>query len=349
MRKDLKLKYLSPKLSKIEQHSFDRIVTIVGLISGIMTIIQFLHIDKLGDNKYVQMVAVWLVAHEKGVVIFTAILWCLCFAIISIKYRSSAISRMNVSSFSMSDIVDDAKQAIYNLQSLEKKKFSLVCNNINGECEEVKKAQEEVERLYRSQVTDRFLNYSSTFLDKIKDILEVYVGCEVSTCYKMFTSYVENGKDIGATVTFVRDSKSDKNRKERDSSNRVPLERNSDFFEIISSDQKNAYKTYFYQGNLKDYEKKLKKLTDNRIKYENSNIDWENYYIGAIVVPVKYTDVVDGKKIQKVVGFLCADSLSKKAFRESQKGINVRLMQCFADIYSLVMKEYDEKLDIKRS
>ena len=63
----------------------------------------------------------------------------------------------------------------------------------------------------------------------------------------------------------------------------------------------------------------------------------------------KYTDVVDGKKIQKVVGFLCADSLSKKAFRESQKGINVRLMQCFADIYSLVMKEYDEKLDIKRS
>lgn len=346
MGKDLRLKQLSPKLSKIAQHNFDRIAVAVGFISGIMTIIQFLHIDKLVSNKYVKMIADWIVVHQKGVIIVTSVLWCLCFAIISVKYRSSAISRMNVSSFSMSDIVDDSKQAIYNLRSLEKKKFSLMCEYNSGACEEIKKAQEEVEKLYRSQVTERFLNYSSTFLDKIRDMLEIYVGCEVSTCFKLFTDYVENEKNVGATVTFVRDSKSDKNRKERDSSNRVPLDRNSDFYEIISSGKKNTYKTYFYQGNLKEYGKKLKKLTDDRMVYENSNADWENYYIGAIVVPVKYIEIVDGKKTQKVVGFLCADSLSKKAFRESQKGINVRLMQCFADIYSVVLKEYDEKLGV---
>ncbi len=76
----------------------------------------------------------------------------------------------------------------------------------------------------------------------------------------------------------------------------------------------------------------------------NSTSNWEDYYIGTIVVPVGNSATSQEGKKCEILGFLCVDSLSRKAFTEKQKTINVKLLQGYADVFGIAAQKYKEKL-----
>lgn len=161
----------------------------------------------------------------------------------------------------------------------------------------------------------------------------------------MYVKYTEEQTDITeGTVTLARDSESDSVRTFIETEGIVPLDKNTDFSEIINSRHLGPTNAYFYLRDLRRYSVELEKITDGKYKYSNSNYEWQKHYVGTIVVPVK--TLLKGEKGTKceILGFLCADSMSKKAFTEKQKIINIKLMQMFADIYSSVVISYKNKL-----
>ena len=347
MKTNKPLKNIVEYVNNIKQPVFDKIAIWIGIVSGLLSILQYFGLPLWMQLGLVKKLMNFIDLHSKGILVVTIILWLLFALVIIIKYRSSAIMRMNVSSINLAELISDSKDTLADLNGIQSKNINLNCmQDDEGVCDELKESKMEIGKSNRRALNLIFLHYTTSFLDKIKVILESYVGREVSTCFKMYVEYPDENTTefIRGTVTLARDRESDKNRVFCDAKEVIPLERNSDFQEIINGKHLNPYKTYFYQSDLKRYSKELERVTDGRYRYENSNVDWPKHYVGTIVVPVKNLVITENGKKNEVRGFLCVDSMSKGAFTEKQKVINIRLMQSFADIYSLVLRAYDSKM-----
>lgn len=193
-------------------------------------------------------------------------------------------------------------------------------------------------------LTDTYKSQLSIILSHLCDMMEKYCGQKTSSCIKLIAHPDAKIEDITLT-TFCRSTASDTTRGMYEAHNKIKLVDNTDFLYIVDPNR-DSNKNYFYQGNLKDYVKELKKQQDKQ--YRNTNPNWEDDYIGTIVVPIQiehkrlYDSILE--ESLHIIGFLCIDSKSSSAFLKRQEKANVDMLKSFADIIYILLSQYQHYL-----
>ena len=195
-------------------------------------------------------------------------------------------------------------------------------------------------------LTDAYQSHLSNLLEQLCDLMEKYCGQKVSSCIKLITK-PDSTIDDATLKTFCRSTKSATNRGSYETSkNPIKICDNTDFLDIIDS-VNGANRNYFYQGDLKAYDNKLR---ENGKHYRNSNPDWENDYTGTIVAPIQieHKRLYDSLKEDSyhVIGFLCIDSKSTSAFLPRHEKSYVNIVQSFADIFYILLSQYQHYLKL---
>lgn len=192
-------------------------------------------------------------------------------------------------------------------------------------------------------LTDTYKSQLSILLLFLCDMMEKYCGQKTSSCIKLIAHPDAKIDDITLT-TFCRSTNSDTTRGIYETHHEINLADNTDFLYIVDPNR-DSNLNYFYKGNLKDYAKELKQ--QGKI-YRNTNPNWENDYIGTIVVPIQ----IEHKRLYDspleeslhVIGFLCIDSKSSSAFLKRQEKANVDMLKSFADIIYILLSQYQHYL-----
>ncbi len=167
-------------------------------------------------------------------------------------------------------------------------------------------------------------------VDWLSHSLTLSTGHQVAATIK----YFDNGSirsslitDDMKVITLCRSSNQDQERIVRDKPSKI-IE-NSDFYEIVKNSR-----PHFAASDLNDHSKKMKELTEE--PYKNSSSTWNDFYSATIVVPIrikrKFIDYnFDGDNSYDIVGFLCVDSKSTSAFRDSDIKAHINIVKSFAD------------------
>ena len=234
------------------------------------------------------------------------------------KYRSLAENRMKITSDNYHKLLCEARDTYFDIMH-EHKKNTLTIDGLTA--------------LYKEKLIK--------MLDHLCKILGSFTNRDISACIKLIC-YDNENEDIDINnaklVTFCRSSGSNTDRNSYEKKMPILLKDNTDFNDIISTD---TDKDYFYQKNLKDYAKQLKKL--NR-SYRNTNELWESYYTGTIVVPIRIEFRrlyhIKREDAYHIIGFLCVDSLNEDAFTEKQEKYNVDIVRSFADLIYILLGQY---------
>lgn len=198
------------------------------------------------------------------------------------------------------------------------------------------------------KLTDDTKEFLQTALDYLCQILQKSTGEKVCACIKLIeNSGIATGidKEKATVTTFCRSKNTDKNRKANDGvdTGSIRIKDNTDFYDILDEESKDT-NSYFYQGNLLQYDKDLKKAGK---KYKNTTEDFQKYYKGAIVVPIRVNKshlfYVNNNNGYDIVGFLCVDSLSINAFRKNDydKNNNTNIVKSFAAEIYIILNKYN--------
>ncbi|MCI8519736.1 MAG: hypothetical protein HFJ51_06885 [Clostridia bacterium] len=197
--------------------------------------------------------------------------------------------------------------------------------------------------------------FSHVILDELKEFLN-----QVSEMFTLIT-----GKEIYSTLRFLETKKTinksnvimlqyskncERNRIEEfrkilrgEIKNLKVVERNTDFYEIIGDNRENR-DPYFYEKDLKKYDKNLKK--SHKKGYKNTTENWEQYYLGRVVVPIRapnerlfFNDKTEGYDI---IGFLTIDSKSKYAFSNKAhlKNFNLSILETYSAYLYMILSKY---------
>lgn len=193
-------------------------------------------------------------------------------------------------------------------------------------------------------LTDTYKSQLSILLSHLCDMMEKYCGQKTSSCIKLIAHPDAKIDDITLT-TFCRSTASDTTRGIYEANHEIKLVDNTDFLYIVDPNR-DSNLNYFYQGNLKEFAKELKKQQGKQ--YRNTNPNWEDDYIGTIVVPIQ----IEHKRLYDstleeslhIIGFLCIDSKSSSAFLKRQEKANVDMLKSFADIIYILLSQYQHYL-----
>lgn len=192
-------------------------------------------------------------------------------------------------------------------------------------------------------LTETYKSQLSNVLTLLCEMMEKYCGQKTSSCIKLIAHPDAKIEDITLT-TFCRSITSDTTRGIYENHHEIMLAENTDFLYIVDPNR-DSNLNYFYKGNLKDYEKELKQQGK---KYRNTNANWEDDYIGTIVVPIQ----IEHKRLYDspleeslhIIGFLCIDSKSSSAFLDRQEKANVDMLKSFADLIYILLSQYQHYL-----
>lgn len=334
-KKNIMLRKIQNYFNGKSQTWFNGLCTWIGLISGSLAILEVL-IYKTPIDKYLFKPLVNLLKEYKS--FFISLIFVSVFLItvlLVLKYRNSAINKMRASSRGTEEIVtltietmdlfDSIEQDINRYQNWEE------CSE---ECYMLKQA-------FANQLSNSFITYSHLFLDKLQDIMEKFISYDLSFCCKMV--YID--KDEKYVFTLARSKGTVESRIYGGISPPARIEDNSDFKILDEANHKNKRNAYFYVSDLHEYNKLLKKISNGNDEYHNSNPKWSDYYSGTMVVPISKSVTDNKRKCYKTLGFLCADSLSKKAFTDKQKTINLKIFQAYANLFGPIAYKYYELIN----
>ena len=165
-------------------------------------------------------------------------------------------------------------------------------------------------------------------LDYLVDTVKIVSNKQdISACVKLIDYSdpdVEPSPDNSFVSTFKRDSHCSPTRLSLDETNikSVPIRDNTAFAYFFKLEQPSLFESsIFYEGDLKEYDKKLRELGQDG--YHNTTPNWENFYRGTAVVPIR----IKNKRIESkyrdddytILGFLCIDSKDTNVFVELKK------------------------------
>lgn len=317
---------------------FDKIAGFSSILGLIMSFISLLgvNLETLWDknNEVVSELVLWFEKYGVLVNVIAIVLVIVAVVLMAIKYHNLLVMKMNVSAFGLSSIMNKTIEFIDDLNALENDIDKSKCKNCSDS-----------QVLHSRLLNTIFIQYTIAFLDELAEVMSCYVSYDVSSCVKLVVNHGNEDDsriDDKKVVTLARNSKTNESRKKIVISEPVPINENSDFYDIVSG-SKNDNAPYFYVPNLDVYSKAIKEISNGQHIYLNSNLNWREHYIGTVVVPIGSITSKRNKKGYTVWGFLCIDSLEEKAFTMSQKDINVKLLQGFASIYGMAAKEYEAK------
>jgi len=289
------------------------VINALSFISGILTVITtiftFISLYIPWNNIYIFIFS--------GLCLFSFIL-ILFFRIR--KYKKIVFERQQITSFVYHKLTHISRDLYFDIMRHHKDKSENVSN-----------------------LSDTYKTRLSVLLTHLCDMMEIYCGQKVSACIKLITKSSKNIDDIILT-TFCRSNTSETIRGKYETNNLIKLVDNTDFLYIVDPNS-DSNKNYFYQGNLKDYVKELKQQGK---QYRNTNPNWEDDYIGTIVVPIQieHKRLYDSNLEESlhIIGFLCIDSKSSSAFLKRQEKANVDMLKSFADIIYILLSQYQHYL-----
>lgn len=287
------------------------IINAISFVSGILTIAAaVLSLFSLYND--------W---NKEYIIIF--IVLCLFIVLLIIrmrKYQKIAFDRQQITSFVYHKLTHISRDLYFDIMRCHKDKTESIRN-----------------------MTEAYQNQLSVLLTHLCDMMEKYCGQKIDSCIKLITRPEADIKDIMLT-TFCRSGTSDTTRGLYEANNEIKLDENSDFLYIVDPNR-DSNLNYFYQGNLIDYAKELRKQGK---RYRNTNPKWEDDYKGTIVVPIQ----IEHKRLYDtssedsfhVIGFLCVDSESTSAFLKRQEKANVNMLKSFADLIYILLSQYQHYL-----
>jgi hypothetical protein len=200
-------------------------------------------------------------------------------------------------------------------------------------------------------VRNELENTGKEFVTYVAELLSSLSKHDVNVCIKAIeeprqriASESEDWKNV-FVYTLCRSPKS----KDRPKSapKRVSVAENTDFLRIMRDDG-----DIFYAPDLVKYHKMQRKLGDPD-GYLNSTNNWTDYYRSTIVAPIR----IEASRIgvdharYDLLGFLCADSMSTKAFPDRYKVLYSQLMLSFGDDlyrYFYTVTEISDKMTENR-
>ena len=311
-----------------EQAWFNHLVLFVGFISGLITIIDF--IVRFAKSFQKHQIFVFFYNHALFVRVLALAGWIVFSFTLILKYRTSAINKMEVSAKGLNEII---RITILQMKKMEEydriisSKSEMNC----GDCSILRKIKEEF--------ISSYVLYTIDFLDKLSNVINIFCSANgnIALSYKMIVPDSIKDSKLDCTVTLARSSNTSDVRKNTNIYNPTPIIENSDFNSIVSADINQGGKNYFYVNDLREYQRKIEKDTDGHYKYLNSNPDWFKYYNCTMVVPVGSPE-----ENGEIYGFLCADSMDSKNLPLRQKDINIRLFFGYARIYGMVVRRFAE-------
>lgn len=315
---------MKEKLSSIDIPEW--VINLVSLMAGIATIATFfvslisLRLDFVKEN---------IKDFEARSIITTFV--CLLFFLVIIFLRIKKYRKLMMESRKI--VSEGTYKFLHDFRNLY---FSLLKSHKNQE-DSIQSLTTEVER------------YIEESLDQLCEILKSFTKKEICASVKIIESSrgdinTEDGIDIDdATVkTFARSKNTDVKRKGNDNFSEVgpKLKDNTDFLDIVDPKRKNNC-SYFYQRDLIQYDKALRKIGE---KYRNTTENWDKYYRGTIVAPIrianKYLHYTQKNEYYDIVGFVCVDSLSTWAFLANQENYNSKLVKAFAAEMYVILSKY---------
>lgn len=282
-------------------------INIISVISGILTIItSIISFIKLYNNKN-SFVCFFIIT----IISFLIILICRMR-----KYQKLHLEGLKVTSFNYHKLTHDSRDIYFDVMKEHK---------LNNDPD-----AKTLTNLYRA--------YLSSILNYLCNVLETYCNQKVSCCVKIVTEPKDRIEDIYLR-TFCRSNNSETTRGKYETG-LIKLCENTDFLEIVNP-VNGLSMNCFYQQNLLEYDKKLRKEGKY---YKNSNPNWQNDYIGTIVVPIQIEQnkIYDSKlkNVYHVIGFLCVDSKSDSAFLDRQAKFYIDIVKSFADIIFMLLSQY---------
>lgn len=284
------------------------------------------YIDKNAFTMMICYVLNLFDANKFGNILLLGIVICLLFNVIKLK-RNKEINRQDVFSEDSHQVI---VQQFYNLTHDYR-------NNVNLLVKLYKTKALTVESL-----TSIVKNELELMLGYLCEAMQVYTEAKVCACIKIVVSVRKNAVNFNnATLTTIARSKnSDPVRVEMDSNvyRIVKISDNTDFLDIVSGV---ATKGYFYQKDLIAYAQKLR--SEGKV-YKNSNAQWEKYYKGAIVVPLRISNdkifYAQRKEGYSLIGFLCVDSMDNELFTEQREKLFTNILKSYGYLIFDILSKY---------
>ena len=221
----------------------------------------------------------------------------------------------------------------------------------------------EMMKLYKDgikveQFNDMMMNELKEFLNQISEMFTLITKKEICATLRVLE---QKGSIDNSSVILLQYSKThDRDREETfkrilkgEMENEKIVKENTDYYEIIGENRKN-YDPYFYEPNLELYNKILK--ISQQGEYNNTTKDWNKYYIGKIIVPIRMGHdklfFTEGDKGYDLLGFLTIDSKSRFAFSriKSKKNLNLSILETYSAYLYIILNKYKyylKKLEIK--
>lgn len=261
--------------------------------------------------------------------ILLAIFCVICFRWI-VKYKRMIIGVVSATTKCMKQIQTAEKNAYYALLKYHKSE-----------------TKDKVEDL-----TKELKTFLQEVLDSVCDVLEAYSGKNVSGCVKLIEKPSDGSTkltyDNAVVSTICRSKESDPARGEAVHDVPARIKENTDFADILF--RRDYHKSYFYVRDLEQYDEQLKSV-NNGIGYQNTRLNWRQYYRGTIVMPVR----IESSRLffmadrtannEHILAFLCFDSLSTDVFTENRERYIVDLVRGAADSIYLILNQYSYYLD----
>ncbi len=234
------------------------------------------------------------------------------------KYRNLSVKRIGALSFNYHHFLHNSRNVYYEVMKCWK---------------EEKLTVETLSSIYKGRLVQ--------MLDDLCSVMLSMTGRDVSACIKLISPHDSKAKlDDCSLVTFCRSRNSVTARSQYDGRFQVTIKDNTDFYGVVHNESKD---NCFYADNLRKVDKRLRAVGN---RYKNTNPNWEEYYIGAIVVPIrlKLNLLVGAQKREDedydLLGFLCVDSLKSDAFTKKQRDCNVNIMHSFSDAIYVLLGQY---------
>lgn len=214
-----------------------------------------------------------------------------------------------------------------------------------------------VENMY--DITENVYDFELSVTQEVLQLIDYLaielsniIGCKIRACIKCIDYTDLNEEDITKMnlVTFARSGQENIIEVMQEHRKPISISKNTDFLEIVQSSKNKRQRQYFYEKNLKEFDKKLRQEGK---KYENTNQSWDSDYITTIVCPIrlmrKADDINDSILYYDINGFLCVDSLDENAFDNEYSDFCFDLLKGLSDILYVYLDKFIEYYnEIKR-
>jgi len=174
-------------------------------------------------------------------------------------------------------------------------------------------------------------------MNKLSNILSDSMQCKIRACIKLndFIKEKQTNPDVINLITFARSGRDGVHAALKEQQKTIKVNENTDFEYIFNI--KEVYEEnrthFFYQKDLKKYDKKLQKDSNGKEKYKNSDISWRKRYNTTIVMPMRYLKSSNEEEaIYDIVGFLCVDAKKSGAFENKNINFTIEFLKGVSDI-----------------